>query len=697
MANRLAGERSPYLIQHAGNPVDWYPWGEEALARAREEDRPILLSVGYSACHWCHVMERESFADEATAAEMNRDFVCVKVDREERPDLDAIYMAAVQQLTGSGGWPMTVFLTPALEPFYGGTYFPPRPGAGLPAFRQVLAAVAEAWRERREEVESSARRLAAEISTDLARGTGGSLDPALIERAASQLLSRLDPVHGGFGGAPKFPQAMALELLLRAHRRSGDPRALEAVTLSLTEMGHGGIYDHLGGGFSRYSTDERWLVPHFEKMLYDQALLAAVYLHHFQLTGETGSRSACEGILDYVLRDLALPDGGFCASEDADSEGVEGRFYTWTWDEAASVCGEDFEVVRHVYDITPEGNWRHPGVEPGQNILHVVGGHESLPSKLGISAEELRASLGRGREKLLRARERRVRPARDDKVVVAWNGLMIQALAEAGVGLGRADYLDAARRCAGFLLREAMPDGRLARTWRGGPSRVEGFLDDHACLAAGLLALYQADFDPRWFAAARGLGEVILERFADPDGGVFFATGSGHERVLFRPRDLDDNAVPAGNSMAVEVLTRLHLLTGEARFRAAAEGPLEALAPVMASHPLFFGRLLSALDLHLGPALEVALIGDLGAPQGAAMLAAARPGFRPDVVLAAGLPGAEEPPLLRDRPLPPGAAVAAYVCEGFVCQAPVTTAEALRQQLDRARAAMPPEPGWSQV
>ncbi|HEV3230844.1 MAG TPA: thioredoxin domain-containing protein [Candidatus Dormibacteraeota bacterium] len=682
--NRLASETSPYLLQHAANPVDWYAWGEEALARARAEDRPILLSIGYSACHWCHVMERESFEDQQTAAEMNRDFVCVKVDREERPDLDAIYMAAVQQLTGSGGWPMTVFLTPDLKPFYGGTYFPPQPRYGMPSFRQVLAAVRSAYGERRGEVEESAERLARQISAEVGAGPGGPLAPGILDAAAARLMDRFDPVHGGFGGAPKFPQAMALDFLLRAWRRSGDERMLEAVGRSLTEMGHGGIYDHLGGGFARYSTDEEWLVPHFEKMLYDQALLAQVYLHHFQAAGAPGSRSACEGIVDYVLRDLASPGGGFCSSEDADSEGVEGRFYTWTYAEAEAAGGADFEVLRRAYDITPEGNWE------GRNILRLLPVVRSLPDQLGIGREELQERLARGRRAMREARAARVRPARDDKVVTAWNGLMLAALAEAAAVLGRADYLAAAQRCGAFLLEEMWQEGRLRRTWRDGAARIDAYLEDYAALADGLLRLYQADFDPRWFNAARELGDAILARFADPAGGVFYATSPDHERVLFRPRDFDDNAVPAGNSLAVEVLVELGLLTGEDRYRAAATSALEALAPAMGSHPLFFGRLLGALDLHLGPALEVALVGDLASATAAEMLRRLRGGFLPNVVVAAGPPGGAEPALLRDRPVPLSAEVAAYVCSGFVCRAPVTDAEALVGQLE----AMPAEGGW---
>ncbi|HEV1997377.1 MAG TPA: thioredoxin domain-containing protein, partial [Candidatus Dormibacteraeota bacterium] len=457
MSNRLAGETSPYLLQHKDNPVEWYPWGDEALARARAEDRPILLSIGYSACHWCHVMERESFEVAATAGVMNANFVCIKVDREERPDLDSIYMSAVQQLTGSGGWPMTVFLTPELKPFFGGTYFPPEPRYGMPGFVQLMEAVIDAYRNRREEVELSAGRLTETISSELAGARGGAHDRRVLDDAVRGLQEVFDEARGGFGGAPKFPQAMALDFLLRHHAATGNADALGMVENSLLKMANGGIYDQLGGGFHRYATDARWLVPHFEKMLYDQALLVPVYLHAFQVMGTAAYRQVCERVIDYVLRDLCSPEGGFFSAEDADSEGEEGLFYTWTWDQLTEICGDDLALIAATYGATPGGNWE------GRDILEVVGGEE-LPARLGIPPAEYHSRLEAAKARLLAAREQRPRPARDEKILTAWNGLMLAAIAEAGAVLGRQDYVEAAQRNAELMLANLFVDGRVLRT-----------------------------------------------------------------------------------------------------------------------------------------------------------------------------------------------------------------------------------------
>ena len=595
MTNRLAQETSPYLLQHAENPVDWYPWGEEALERSRAENKPIFLSIGYSACHWCHVMERESFEDPATAEVMNRNFVCIKVDREERPDLDTIYMSAVQQMTGSGGWPMTVFLTPDLKPFFGGTYFPPTPRYGMPGFVDVLDAVAEAYRERRDDVEKNANEVVDVISREIApSGAGAELEPALLNDAAASLKQLHDPDDGGFGSAPKFPQAMALDFLLRSWKRTGDPELLGSVENSLLRMAHGGIYDHLGGGFARYSTDARWLVPHFEKMLYDQALLAPLYLRAFQATGNRGYLSGCTRTIDYVLRDLTSPEGGFYSAEDADSEGVEGLFYTWTYDEVAELLGEDFELFARTFDVTPRGNWE------GRNILHVIGDQHSVPAELGISEDEYHARLERARARLFEVRNQRVRPARDEKVLTGWNGLMLAAIAEAAAVLDNRDYLNAAQANADLMLTRLYVDGRVKRSYRDGRARLDGYLEDYACLAHGLLSLYQADFDVRWYEAATEIVDTMLERFRDPAGGILYSTADDHEKLLFRPKDFDDNAVPAGNSMAAEVLVELALLSGDDRYRRAAEEIIAALGNALSSHPLFFGRLLSVLDTHIG-------------------------------------------------------------------------------------------------
>ncbi|GAC1334274.1 MAG: thioredoxin domain-containing protein [Candidatus Dormibacteria bacterium] len=663
--NRLASETSPYLLQHRDNPVDWYPWGTEALERAAKLDRPILLSIGYSACHWCHVMERESFEDAATAALMNEHFVCIKVDREERPDLDSIYMSAVQQLTGSGGWPMTVFLTPALKPFFGGTYFPPAPRYGMPGFPQVLEAVNQAYMERREEVEATADQLTESISGELSGARDATIDRGILERAVEGLRRAFDPAEGGFGAAPKFPQAMAIEFLLRTHAGSGDADVLHIARTSLQRMLRGGIYDQLGGGFHRYSTDAEWLVPHFEKMLYDQALLAPAYLHAFQLTGDPELRSGATGIIDYVLQDLTSEEGGFFCAEDADSEGVEGLYYTWSWDELTQACGGDLDLVAAAYGARPAGNWE------GRNILHVVETPGTVGERLGLGPGEAAARLAAVGERLLALRGERVRPARDEKILTAWNGLMLAAVAEAAAVLDRGDYLVAAQRNASLLLDRLYVGGRVLRTYRDGDARLNGYLEDYACLAHGLLALYQCDFNPRWFTAAVEIAGLMLERFRDPAGGIFFSTVVDQDGLLYRPKDFDDNAVPAGNSVAAEVLLQLALFTGEDRYRAQAEALLTSLGPSMASHPLFFGRLLGVLAMHLGNPVEVAVVGDLDGGEGRDMLRALRAPYLPNKVVAGGQPGAVTPTLLRDRNAQ-GAAVATYVCRDFTCARPVT-------------------------
>jgi uncharacterized protein YyaL (SSP411 family) len=673
VTNRLAQETSPYLLQHRDNPVDWYPWGEEALGRSRDEDRPIFLSIGYSTCHWCHVMERESFEDPAVAAVMNRDFVCIKVDREERPDLDSIYMAAVQQMTGSGGWPMSVFLTPNLKPFFGGTYYPPAARYGMPGFPEVLDAVAEAYRDRRADVEQNAERVAEVISAGIGNGhQPAEADTATLDVAAAALLRQHDDAGGGFGGAPKFPQAMALDFLLRSWRRTGDEAMRIAVETSLTRMAHGGIYDQLGGGFHRYSTDAHWLVPHFEKMLYDQALLAPLFLRAYQASGNRGFLTGATSTIDYVLRDMTSPEGGFYSAEDADSEGVEGLFYTWTAEEVRSLLGDDYELFARTYGVTDAGNYE------GRNILHVAADRRTLPIELGIDEAAYRERLGTARQELLEARNQRVRPSRDEKVLTGWNGLMLAAVAEAAAVLDRDDYLAAARRNATLLLEGGYRDGAVTRTVQagGGP----GYLEDYAGLAHGLLRLYQADFDPRWYEAARSVAAAMLERFRDPEGGVLYSASADHGDILFRPKDWDDNAVPAGNSLAAELLIELSLLSGDGAFRDAALDLISALTHALGDHPLFFGRLLSALDTHLSNPVEVAVVGDIRGEVGRSLLRQVYADYVPAKVVAAGPPGTPVPELLAER----GATdveVAAYVCRGFVCSLPVTSPEALRTQM----------------
>jgi hypothetical protein len=682
MANRLARETSPYLLQHAHNPVDWYPWGEEALRRAKEEQRPILLSIGYSACHWCHVMEHESFENPDIARLMNDNFVNIKVDREERPDLDSIYMTAVQGMTGQGGWPMTVFLTPDGAPFYGGTYFPPADRGGMPGFPRVLQSVAEAFRTKPDEIRQSAE----QIRQFLERQTrppseAGLLSPEILDRAFTALRNQFDGQYGGFGGAPKFPQPMSLDFLLRTHLRTKDPRALAMVELTLEKMAHGGMYDQLGGGFHRYSVDRVWLVPHFEKMLYDNAQLAAIYLHAYQATGNPIYRRVCEETLDYVMREMVSPEGGFYATQDADSEGDEGKFFVWTPNEILAVLGEeDAHVFSAYYGVRPGGNFE------GKSILFVPGAAETVAESLEMPIDALQAALERGRRTLFEARERRVKPGRDEKVLTAWNGLMLRAFAEAAAALGRDDYRCTAEANAEFLLSKLGANGRLLRTYKDGQAKLNGYLEDYSFLADGLLALYQSTLDARWYREARRLADTMIEQFWDEDsasGGSFFDTGKDHEQLVSRPRDVFDNATPSGSSVAVEVLLRLAVLSGEQRYRQIAEAVLRSLAESLARMPTGFGRLLSALDLALTPSQEVAIVGP-DASDTQTLLAVVREGYRPNLVLALASgpddPLTQEMPLLAKKSTRNGRATA-YVCENYACQSPTTEPEELRKQL----------------
>jgi uncharacterized protein YyaL (SSP411 family) len=637
MANRLANETSPYLLQHKDNPVDWYPWGEEALARARDEDRPILLSIGYSACHWCHVMERESFEDEETARFMNERFVCIKLDREERPDLDSIYMEACQAMTGHGGWPLNAFLTPEQVPFYAGTYFPPEPRPGMPSWRQLLAAVAEAWEERRDEIRAGGQQIAERLRGGaLLQPSKEVIDARVLAEAVARLREAYDPVHGGFGGAPKFPPASGLEFLLRRGETEMSSHTLRA-------MASGGMYDQVGGGFARYSVDNRWLVPHFEKMLYDNALLARAYLHGWQVSGEPLFREVCEQTLDWALREMRGPEGGFYSALDADSEGEEGRFYVWSLEELNEVAGE--EAARW-FGATERGSFE------GRNILvRGEGSPEELPA---------------WRRALYEARSKRVWPGLDDKRLTSWNALMTSALAEAGAVLERKDCLDAARAAARFLLEELRDaDCRLLRSWKDGQGKLNAYLEDHAFLLEALLTLYESSFEPRWFAAARELADGMIERFADEQNGGFFETSADHEQLLARRKDLEDHPIPAGNSSAAYGLLRLAALTGEHEYERRAVSVLRLLHELAPRHPQAFGHLLQALDFHLSRTREVALVGD----ETAELERVVRARFRPHLVLAGG--AADGVPLLEGREPVDGRA-AAYVCENFACKMPVT-------------------------
>ncbi|MCC6178223.1 MAG: thioredoxin domain-containing protein [Chloroflexi bacterium] len=681
MPNRLIDETSPYLLQHALNPVDWYPWGEEALARARAEDRPILLSIGYSACHWCHVMERESFENPRIAAMMNDLYINIKVDREERPDLDGIYMTAVQAMTGHGGWPMTVFLTPEGVPFYGGTYFPPEDRGQHPGFPRILAGVAEAYRSRRGDVEKNAEQMRQALQRKIVPQATGPLSTELLDRAAQGVLQHIDWNEGGLGGAPKFPQPMTLEFLLRSYSRTGEQRALDAVTLTLDKMASGGIYDQLGGGFHRYAVDAIWLVPHFEKMLYDNAQLARVYLQAYLVTGRERYRRVVEETLDYVRREMTHPDGGFYSTQDADSEGVEGKFFVWTVEEVDELLGrEDGPLFRACFDVTPHGNFEH------HNILHVEQPLAAVAAHLGVSEQRLAGAVERGRAILFGAREARIRPHRDEKVLTAWNGMMLRAFAEAGAAFEREDYVAAAVQNAGFTLREVWQEGRLLRTWKDGRARLNGYLEDYACYADGLIALYEATFDARWLDGARRLADVVLARFGDPESGGFFDTADDHEQLVTRPKDIFDNATPSGTSVAADMLSRLGLLTDDRRYTEAAEGITSALGGIAAQHPTSFGRLLCAVDFAVGRPHEIAIVGPPDAEGTKALRRVVFGQFLPNRVVAgaAGPDGGPEIPLLQARP-PRDGQPTAYVCERYVCQAPVTDPHALAAQLGDGR------------
>ncbi len=672
--NALVHETSPYLLQHAHNPVQWFPWSQEALQIAKTEDKPILLSIGYAACHWCHVMERESFEDESIAALMNEGFVCIKVDREERPDLDAIYMQAVQMMAGRGGWPMTVFLTPDLEPFYCGTYFPPEDRYGVPGFPRVLRSVAAAYRERKSEIVRDAAMIVSELrKSSRVPAARQDLAPEMLQQAASRLLSDFDPQNGGFGAAPKFPPGMVLDFLMRRCARTGDPRLGEVVDVTLTKMAGGGIYDQLGGGFHRYSVDARWLVPHFEKMLYDNALLSRAYVNAFLLTGNPLYRRIAEETLDFVLREMTSPEGGFYATQDADSEGKEGWFYTWEQREVEELLGgEDAELVCHYFGIVGEGD-----VE-GRHVLQVPRS-AALQARLhGISEEELKRRIEHGKNVLLAAREKRIKPVRDDKILTAWNGLMLKSFAEAAQALERSDYRSAASRCAQLLLAGMDHEGRLMHSRMAGQAKIEAFLDDYACLTDALLSLYEATFDPRWLQEAEGLAAVMIDRYRDPEEPGFYLT-SGNEKLIRRPKEWYDNATPSGNSAAAHALLRLSRFTGSEHWSHSPLQLLKNLAPLMTEHPSAFGNLLGALDLALSDGLEICIVGDPAEEATACLLHEVFRRYLPNKVVVCG----KDPKLhlLEGRTQISGRPTA-YVCRNQTCEGPVWSASDLARLLD---------------
>lgn len=682
--NRLIHETSPYLRQHAHNPVDWYPWGPEALAAAKESDRPIFLSIGYSACHWCHVMEHESFENEAIAALMNAHFVCIKVDREERPDLDQIYMNAVQLMTRRGGWPMSVFLTPELKPFYGGTYWPPDSGRGMPGFRDILGKVHEAWISQRKELNHSAEELTAAVR-EIASQTGDrtDLDETLLRRGMQRLISIADRRYGGFGGAPKFPHSMDVRLLLRCWKRFGDADALSVSRITLDKMAGGGMYDHLGGGFHRYSTDERWLVPHFEKMLYDNALLVPAYLEAFQATGEPDYARVVRETLDYVLREMTQPAGGFYSTQDADSEGVEGKFFVWTETEIESLLGPaDARVFNYCYDVAAGGNWED------HTILNRPKTDAQAARVLAIDETELAEVLSRSRQKLLEVRGNRIAPGRDDKVLVSWNGMMISAFASAAQVLGEERYAKAACDAADFLLTTLRTaDGKLLHSYKDGQARFNGYLDDYACLIDGLVDVYQATFEPRYLEAAVSLAETMISLFHDETDKGFFYTSSDHEELIARNKEAHDGSTPSGNSMAAWALLRLGRICGRSDLEKTAESTLDFLSSVLAQSPTAAAQALLALDFLLGPTREIAIVDGSRPEETDEVLAAVHRRFLPNKLIVRRRAGTTDEslpvslkPLLQGKTSRAGDATI-YLCDHGTCGLPVTGVQGLEAAL----------------
>ncbi len=679
MTNRLAQETSPYLQQHASNPVDWYPWGQDALDRARQENKPILLSIGYSSCHWCHVMAHESFEDEATAKLMNDLFINIKVDREERPDLDAIYMQAVQAMTGHGGWPMTVFLTPFGEPFYGGTYFPVDDRQGMPSFRRVLEAASDAFHNKPEAVMETSRQLVALFeSSKMQARSDGVVTPRVLGLAYRGIAQRFDVRHAGFDGAPKFPPTMTLDFLLRYWRRTGTEYALQMVTETFKAMARGGIYDQIGGGFHRYAVDAIWLVPHFEKMLYDNALLARLGAHLWQATHDDEIRRVTVETIRWVEREMTSPEGGFYSSLDADSEGEEGRFYLWSTAEFDKLLGSDSSIVREYYGLTPGGNFE------GGNIPHVRSDPSLSAARAGISVDLFQKIISDAKETLYPVRARRVWPSRDDKVVASWNGLMLRGIAIAARAFQHAGFRTLAIRNGEFLHREMIHDGRVMRSWKDGRAKIGGFLEDHAAVALGFIALYELTFDIKWIERASTLADSMIRWFWDDQLGVFFDSPSDAEALITRPREVTDNAIPSGNSLAVDLLQSLAELTADADMRRRATFIVETLATPMLQYPTAFGHLLGATDMTVNGAVEVAIAGRPGDASFSAMEREVAARYVPSLVLAGGLQSnGDRIALLEGRQASKGKATA-YVCISYACDEPATSPEMFARQLETA-------------
>lgn len=682
MSNHLANENSPYLLQHADNPVNWYPWEQEALEKSKKEDKPIFLSIGYAACHWCHVMAHESFEDPDIAAVMNEHFINIKVDREERPDLDNIYMTATQAMTGSGGWPMSVFLTPDLQPFYAGTYFPPERRYNMPSFREILEAIIDAWKNDRDKAVGSAKHITTHIK---AQASPGKFDMSFkkehLQAAVNSLNEAYDWGYGGWGGAPKFPQAMSIEFLLQQNA-AGNSDALKPALHALRAMSRGGMYDVVGGGFSRYSTDNFWRVPHFEKMLYDNAQLVRVYLHAWLTTKEPFFRRVVDETISFIEREMTHPNGGFFSSLDADSEGVEGKYYIWTADQIQEILGDDYEFFKTAYGITKKGNW------DGATVLQRALDNSTLAARFNLTPEIAVTKIADCHTRLLAVRNSRPRPGTDDKILTSWNGLMLEALAEAARYLDdqtkssqQKIYYRMATRNADFLLNTLRQDGKLHRSWRNGNVTGEVFLEDYAALILGLLELYQTDFKDRWFSSALELADEMIECFSDSEG-VFFDTPSDGEPLVFRPRDLQDNAIPSGNSLACEALFKLAAFTDNSNYRNLADTSLNQVTEASLRYPSMFGRWLSAAGFGLGNGKQVAVLGDVEEKDVEALIKVLRAEFRPEMVVAASPypPSKDAPTLLEDRTLLKGKP-AVYVCEGFVCKYPVSKPDELEKLL----------------
>ena len=709
--NHLINETSPYLLQHAHNPVDWYPWGEEAFAKAKAEDKPVIVSIGYSACHWCHVMEHESFEDEAAAALMNENFVSIKVDMEERPDVDQIYMTFVQLTTGRGGWPMNVFLTPDKLPFFGGTYFPPVNRYNMPSWQQILASIADAWCDKRDDLLNSANDILSEIKrVGKAEFAPSVVSEEILDTAFASFVRSFDAKNGGFGGAPKFPVAMSCEFLLRYWKRTGNENALEIVKHTASKMASGGIYDQLGGGFHRYAVDAIWLVPHFEKMLYDNAQLIQVYLHLFQITKDEFYKRVAVETLEYVKREMLDTTGGFYSTQDADSEGVEGKFFVWTPGKIIELLGEDdARIFNEYYDVTAEGNFEESNILNVKNrgaVLTTPSAEAaSTPPQTGGEQESSSDRIERSRRILFAEREKRIKPFRDEKVLTAWNGLMLAAFAEAAAVLRSEEYLEIAKRNADFLLenlfesngenhpvgetpppllkqegsQDATPRGVLLRTWKDGRAKLNGYIEDHANLADGLIELYQVSGEVRYLLEAKRLADTMITEFWDEENGGFFFTSNDHEELIVRNKDFYDNATPAGNSVAADVLLKLAKLFGEEKYERFAATVLRLVAPQISRHPQGFGRALAAMEFYLAPVKEVVILGEKSNELEHEVFGE----FLPNkiVVLSTDAEAAGGSiPLLADKEMIDGK-VTAYVCENFVCQRPVTSVEELREQL----------------